>query len=228
MKHLKPTNRHQSYNQALYNRNQTPVIAIGCAGTGKTYGAVKRAISWIEQRGNRVVVTRPNVHFADQSGYLPGTEREKIDPWVRPVQQLFEQLGISASEQQYMEKCGQLTFVPLESIQGLTFDNALIIVDECQNLSFKQLQVLLTRTGQGSQLVLCGDVAQISPLFKNSGLAELIQMIDHFGIPVDIIEFTREDVLRSEQCKRWICAFEDWEMKRDGELYITDQEGPLL
>jgi phosphate starvation-inducible PhoH-like protein len=102
----------------------------------------------------------------------------------------------------------------LEHIQGLTWDNALVIVDEVQNTTFEQLKVLVTRMGKYSKLVLCGDIAQTSPLFKGSGLAEFIRMVEILDLPVHTIHFTREDVLRSEQCKLMIGAFEDWEARK--------------
>ena len=158
-----------------------------------------------------MLVTRPNVSFAKESGFLPGTEREKIDPWVRPIQQNFEAHGISKSHQENLEKQGRLTYMPLEFIQGLTFNDTFIIVDEVQNMSFQQLKVFLTRTGKYSKVVLCGDIAQISPKFKDSGLAELLQMVDYCNLNVHTIEFTYDDIMRSEQCKEWIMAYDQWE-----------------
>ena len=158
-----------------------------------------------------MLVTRPNVSFAKESGFLPGTEREKIDPWGRPIQQNFNAHGINKSHQENLEKQGRLTYMPLEFIQGLTFDDTFIIVDECQNMSFQQLKVFLTRTGKYSKVVLCGDIAQISPKFRDSGLAELLQMIDYCDLSVHTIEFGYGDIMRSDQCKLWIEAFDAWE-----------------
>jgi phosphate starvation-inducible PhoH-like protein len=194
------------------NHQLTPVIAYGSAGVGKTYGAVGAAIEWLEKHNNnKVLVTRPNVSFAKESGFLPGTEREKIDPWVRPIQQNFVANGANKGRQECWEKHGNLTYMPLEFIQGLTFDNTFIIVDECQNMTFQQLKVFLTRTGKWSKVVLCGDIAQISPRFRDSGLAELLQMIDFCNLSVHTIEFTKEDIMRSDQCRAWIEAFDMWE-----------------
>ena len=210
---MKTTKKHDLYNLALRDKKLMPVIAYGSAGVGKTYGAVGAAIEWIKQgKEQKILVTRPNVSFAKESGFLPGTEREKIDPWVRPIQQNFEAHGVDSGKQECMEKRGNLTYMPLEFIQGLTFDNTFIIVDECQNMSFQQLKVFLTRTGKWSKVVLCGDVAQVSPKFKDSGLAELLEMIDYCNMDVHTIEFGKDDILRSEQCKAWIEAFEAWEL----------------
>lgn len=206
------TKTHKLYELALRDKGRTPVIAYGCAGTGKTCGAVGAAIEWLEKdKRKKVLVTRPNVSFAKEGGYLPGTEREKIDPWVRPIQQNFEFYGYHKGIQESLEKNGRLNYLSLEFVQGLTFDDTFIIVDECQNMTFQQLKVFLTRIGKYSKVVLCGDIAQISPKFRGSGLAELIQMIEYFNMNVHTIEFKREDILRSEECKAWITAFDDWE-----------------
>ena len=79
-------------------------------------------------------------------------------------------------------------------------------------MTFQQLKVFLTRIGKYSKVVLCGDIAQISPKFRGSGLAELLEMIDYFNMNVHTIEFKRDDILRSEECKAWITAFENWEV----------------
>lgn len=209
------TKNHELYDLALRDKSLMPVIAYGSAGVGKTYGAVGAAVEWLAKgKKQKVLVTRPNVSFAKENGYLPGTEREKMEPWVRPIQQNFVAHGVNKGTQESWEKNGNLIYMPLEFIQGLTFDNTFIIVDECQNMTFQQLKVFLTRTGKYSKVVLCGDIAQISPKFQGSGLAELLQMIDYCKMNVHTLEFHKEDILRSDQCKAWIEAFEEWENSR--------------
>lgn len=219
-------NNHDLYKLALHDKKQYPTIAIGSAGTGKTYGAVEAALDQLLHRKvERIICTRPNVSFADKNGFLPGTEREKMDPWVRPIIQHIDNImkqGIDLKgvkekiSADYLEREHRLLFYPLEYIQGMTFDRSFIILDECQNMSFEQLKVFLTRVGKWSKVVLCGDIAQVSPQFKNSGLAELLKMVDYSQIPVHVIEFTHEDILRSEQCKQWIIGFEAWENRKNG------------
>lgn len=204
---------HKLYELALRDKKFYPVIAYGSAGTGKTFGACKAAYEYlVNKEVERIIVTRPNVSFADKNGFLPGTEREKMDPWVRPILQHLEKFAKPGQIAAWEDK-QKLQFYPLEFIQGMTFDRSFIIVDECQNMTFEQLKVMLTRVGEWSKLVLCGDVAQISPKFPNSGLAKLLKMVDAMKLPVHQIEFTRDDIVRSEQCKMWITAFEDWEVK---------------
>lgn len=207
------TSSHKLYDLALRDHDMLPTIAVGPAGTGKTFGAVGFGVEWLQGAGNRkVIVTRPNVSFADEQGFLPGTEREKMEPWVRPILQNFEFHGMCQSYTENLEKLKKLIFMPLGAIQGLTFDNSLIIVDECENMTMLQLKVMLTRVGKYSKVVLCGDIAQTAPTFENSGLGELIKMVEHFDMRVHIINFTRDDIMRSKQCKQWIIAFEDWEL----------------
>ena len=206
------TDRHKAYNLALRDKAMYPTIAYGAAGTGKTYSACEAAVEWLKRdKRSRVLVIRPNVSFADKNGFLPGTEREKMEPWIRPVSQHFSSFGLHSNEQDCLEKKGRLTYLPLEHIQGLTFDNTFVLVDEVQNMTFAQLKVLLTRMGKWSKLVLCGDVAQVSPKFQGSGLAELLDMVDRLGLPVNTIEFTEDDILRSNVCKQFIIAFNKWE-----------------
>ena len=206
------TKAHDLYEQALRDKKLLPVLAIGAAGTGKTCGAVGLAVEWLQSK-RKVVVTRPNVTFADELGFLPGTEREKMEPWIRPILQNFAYHGVNRGVVDGLEKAGNLTFLPLSYVQGLTFDNTLVIVDECQNMTFHQLKVMLTRMGKWSKIVLCGDVAQTSQHFAGSGLEALLRMVRRLELPVHVIEFTHEDILRSDQCKAWIVAFDQWEQE---------------
>jgi phosphate starvation-inducible PhoH-like protein len=212
---LQPTKTHELYEHALHDRARMPTVAYGSAGTGKTYGAIGRAVEWLQEgRKNQVILARPNVSFADTNGFLPGGEREKLEPWIRPLQQNFIAHGVGINHQLDYEKNRRLQYYMLEHIQGLTWDNALVIIDECQNMTFEQIKVLVTRMGQNSKLVLCGDIAQTSPLFKNSGLAQFINMVTALDLPVHTIHFTVDDVLRSETCKMFIGAFEKWEERQ--------------
>ena len=205
---------HDLYYQALRDKQMYPTIAYGSAGTGKTYGAVEAAFEALTmKRVGQIIVTRPNVSFADTNGFLPGTAREKMNPWVRPVLQHLHTF-IQPQVTELWEKQGKLQFHMLEHIQGLTFDNSFVILDECQNMSIGQLKVFLTRMGKFSKVVLCGDVAQTSPKFRNSGLAELINIVERYDMPVHRIEFGPEDILRSDMCKQWIMAFDRWEEEK--------------
>lgn len=90
-------------------------------------------------------------------------------------------------------------------------DDTFIIVGECQNMTFEHIKGLMTRIGKYSKVVLCGDVNQVSPMFKKSGLAEYLEMVEYFDMNVHTIKFTRDDVLRGDVCKEQIIGFENWE-----------------
>lgn len=210
------TVNHTIYAQMLRDKDMLPVIATGPAGTGKTYGAVERAVDWLSDKRKKCLVTRPNVSFAKEGGYLPGTEREKMAPWVRPIEQNFRLHGLGDGALSMLEKEKRLVYMPLEFIQGLTWDDTFIIVDEAQNMTFEQLKVFLTRTGKYSKVVLCGDVAQVSPKFRASGLAELLDMVKQLNGACHSIEFNYNDVMRSKQCKDWIIMFDQWEQLKHG------------
>ena len=192
-----------------------PTIAYGSAGTGKTYGAVEAAFEALtSKKVGQIIVTRPNVSFADTTGFLPGTAREKLQPWVAPVLQHLHRY-IQPQVTDNWEKNGKLQFHLLEHIQGLTFDNSFVILDEAQNMSLHQLKVFLTRMGKFSKVVICGDIAQTSPKFRNSGLGELLKIVEKYHLPVHRIEFGPDDILRSDTCKMFITAFEKYENERD-------------
>lgn len=214
------TERHKAYNLMLNDRENFPVLATGCPGTSKTYGAVSRAITWLsEGKQQKVVISKPNESFTKSLGATKGDYREKVAGWVEPIVQLFIEQGFNRNKVESAEKHGNLVFQPLELIQGYSFHDSLFIVDECENLTFKQLQMIVTRMGQHSKLVLCGDVEQVSPYFKNSGLAEFRKMCLHLDLPIHTVEFTEEDILRSDLCKQFMIGFNKWNnLKSLGEV----------
>lgn len=209
---MNKTDNHKLYGAYLHDRSTTPIIAAGCAGTGKTFTAIGAAIDWLEEsKSNIFIGVRPNIAFAEEIGFLPGTSDEKMMPWVAPMRQCFNKHGMDHAYLSMMEKTKRVQFHPLAFIQGLTFDNAFILVDEFENMSLAQIKGVLTRLGHNSRVVFCGDVKQTSPLFKDSGMREFLHMINVTGIPCHVIEFGPEDILRSQQCKDWILAFDRFE-----------------
>jgi phosphate starvation-inducible PhoH-like protein len=209
------TENHKLYGQFLFSRNSNTVLAIGSAGTGKTCGAIKLAIDWIK-RGRKVVITRPAVSFADKNGFLPGSAREKMEPWIIPIRQNFKYHQIGRELHDKWEVQGAIEYMLLEHAQGVTLDDTLFIIDECQNIKFEELKIILTRGGNNSKIVMCGDVNQVSPRFAGSGLAELVDMAKTLYLPVSIVEFGLDDIVRGETCKMYIEAFEQWEELRGG------------
>lgn len=211
------TKTHDLYNLALRDRDMLPTIAYGTAGTGKTYGACAAAVEWLaNDKHSKFLGVRPNVAFAEDTGFLPGDDREKLAPWIRPITQNLAINGIGYNEQDCLEKKGRIQYMQLAHVQGITLDNTFVILDEVQNMTFAQIKGFMTRVGKYSKVVICGDIAQVSPKFHNSGLSEYLRMIEYFDARVHVLEFTRDDVLRGDICKSQIIMFEDWEQLSNG------------
>jgi len=198
------TERQQEYINALESYSQ--VIVFGPAGTGKTYIAATKAAQMYQTKEiDKIVITRPHVAVGKDIGFLPGTLEEKAQPWAMPVLDVLERhLGKGAVETGV--KNGNIEMCPLALIRGRTFDNAFIILDEAQNLTIPEVKALLTRVGENSQVVLDGDVQQ-SDIKEQSGLSKVTHLAKKHNLPVPVIEFTIDDVVRSDICKQWIKVF---------------------
>lgn len=181
------------------------VICMGPAGTGKSFIAATMAADGLMNRAyRRVVLTRPNVPTGKSIGFLPGELEDKFAPWAAPIlDTMRERMGNGHFEEAYGKS---IEVVPTEYIRGRSFDDAFIIVDEAANLTLDQIKALLTRQGEGSVMILNGDVQQ-NDLGPTSGLSKLIDLIDRRKLPVPVIEFTVEDIVRSPSCKMWVKAF---------------------
>jgi phosphate starvation-inducible PhoH-like protein len=167
------------------------VIGTGPAGTGKTLLACHAgAKALIKGQVGRLILTRPAVSVDEQHGFLPGTLEKKMEPWTRPM---FDCLGkyISPKEiKNYVEIC------PLAYMRGRTFENAWIIGDEMQNSTPAQMKMLLTRLGEGSKMVVTGDVQQHDRGFEENGLSDLTRRVFTVSDYIHHVEFTDEDVVR--------------------------------
>ena len=201
---LPKTDNQQLYIDALKSEDQ--IIVCGPAGTGKTYIAATHAANlYITKQIDKIVITRPHIAVGKDIGYLPGSLEEKTTPWAMPVLDVLERhMGKGAVETGI--KNGNIEMCPLALVRGRTFDNAFIILDEAQNLTIHEVKALLTRVGEGSQLVLDGDIQQ-SDLKGESGLAKIIHLAKKHQLPLPVIEFTIDDVVRSDICKMWIEVF---------------------
>lgn len=138
-------------------KNNTVVIGVGPAGTGKTYLAVAMAVSAFRAKQvNRIILTRPAVEAGEKLGFLPGDLQQKVDPYLRPLYDaLFDMLG-AESFQKYQER-GNIEVAPLAYMRGRTLDDSFIILDEAQNTTPEQMKMFLTRLGFGSKIVVTGD-----------------------------------------------------------------------
>ena len=189
---------------ALTSNNQ--VFILGPAGTGKTYvTATFAADLYITKEIDKIVITRPHVTVGKDMGYLPGTLEEKTYPWALPVLDvLIKHLGKGAVETGI--KNGNIEMAPLALMRGRSFDNSFIIVDETQNITTHELKMLLTRVGEGSRIVLNGDVQQ-SDLPNGDGLSKVIHLSKKHMLPVPVVEFGVDDIIRSDICAQWVKVF---------------------
>lgn len=189
-------------------KNNTIVLGIGPAGTGKTYLAVAMAVkAFRERKVKKIILTRPAVEAGEKLGFLPGDMQDKVDPYLRPLYDaLFDMFGADRFAQ-YMEK-GIIEVAPLAYMRGRTLDEAFIILDEAQNTTSEQIKMFLTRLGNESRMVITGDITQIDlPDTKKSGLVEAVKILR--GIDdIDIHRFTEKDVVRHKLVQDIIKAYE--------------------
>jgi len=189
-------------------RDNTIVLGVGPAGTGKTYLAVAMAVkAFRAHEVNKIILTRPAVEAGEKLGFLPGDLQNKVDPYLRPLYDaLFEMLGPDAFAKQQERGC--IEVAPLAYMRGRTLDDSFIILDEAQNTTPEQMKMFLTRLGFNSKIVITGDVTQIDlPDSKRSGLIEAVKVLK--GIEdISINRFTEKDVVRHKLVQDIIKAYE--------------------
>ena len=186
------------------------VICSGPAGTGKTHVATSMAImGLVRGEYEKVIITRPLVQAGEDTGYLPGTIREKTAPYLRPI---FDELlcYVSNSDIITLMNSGQIEICPLAYMRGRNFHHCFIVADECQNASEKQLMMLLTRIGKGSKIVLTGDTTQSDLAYRNQGgLNDCINGLEDVD-GVGIVKLNTEDIVREPIVERIVTAMEKY------------------
>ena len=182
------------------------VLILGPAGTGKTYvTATCAADLYTLKEIDKIVITRPHVAVGKDIGFLPGTLEEKAQSWALPVLDvLVKHLGRGAVDTAL--KAGNIEVATLALMRGRSFDNAFIIVDEAQNIEIPEIKMLLTRVGEGSTIVLNGDIQQ-SDLKGTSGLSKIIHLSKKHMLDVPVVEFGVDDIVRSGICAEWVKVF---------------------
>ena len=204
---LPKTMHQQQYVDALYRTNTSLVLGIGPAGCGKTLLASSYAIEQcVAGRYDKIVLTRPVVPVEEELGYLPGTVRNKMEPWTQPIVDVFEKATSRKEVMQFLEK-GTIEIVPLAYMRGRSFQRTLVLADEMQNSSPSQMKMLTTRMGEASKLVVMGDLEQSDlPSSKENGLSDLYRRM--LAAPVEwrteiaMIQFGQDDVVRSQLVKQ--------------------------
>jgi phosphate starvation-inducible PhoH-like protein len=195
-------------------RHNLLTFGIGPAGTGKTYLAVAMAVAALQSKEvYRIILTRPAVEAGEKLGFLPGDLQEKVDPYLRPLNDaLFDILG-GELYQRYMEK-RIIEIAPLAYMRGRTLDDSFIILDEAQNTTPEQMKMFLTRMGFGSKVIVNGDITQVDlPKGSVSGLTEVATIFrDVPGITV--VTLGHKDVVRHELVQKIIRAYDDYDRQR--------------
>jgi phosphate starvation-inducible PhoH-like protein len=207
------TTNQRSYVDAI-GRNDL-VVAIGPAGTGKTYLAVACALAALKEgQVTKIVLTRPVVEAGEKLGFLPGDFYEKVNPYLRPLYDAFYAMLGPDRFRLYRDE-ETIEIVPLAYMRGRTLDNAFIILDEAQNATIEQVKMFLTRMGSGSKTLVNGDITQIDLASRrHSGLINLPMILK--GIPgIEVIHFTEADVVRHHLVREIIKAYDDWEKSED-------------
>ena len=189
----------------------TVVFAIGPAGTGKTYLAMAKAVVALKNKVvSRIILTRPAVEAGEKLGFLPGDLQSKVDPYLRPLYDaLYEFMGPDAYHK--MVENGTIEVAPLAYMRGRTLSDSFIILDEAQNCSMEQLKMFLTRFGEGSKVVVTGDVTQIDlPEERKSGLKRISEILSSVE-DIAVVELSNKDVVRHKLVKDIVKAFEKYE-----------------
>ncbi len=189
-------------------QNHDIVFCVGPAGTGKTYIAVAQALKLVLTRQVRkMVLTRPVVEAGENLGFLPGDLEQKLNPYLRPLQDAMESL-VEPETIRRMEVSGMIELAPLAYMRGRSLDDAVIILDEAQNTTKEQMKMFLTRPGMNSRAIITGDRTQVDlSCRQESGLSSAIRIVGN--IPeIAIVTLDEKDVVRNPLVKKIVRAYE--------------------
>jgi phosphate starvation-inducible protein PhoH len=212
MRPIKPITKTQEVLFESYKQGYN-IAAIGTAGTGKTMCAVYLGLSDVlqKQEYERVIIIRSAVQTRDQ-GFMPGSLKEKIAYYESPYIDIVNDLFARGDAYQILKQKGSLEFMSSSFVRGLTFDNAVIIVDECQSMTMHELDSIITRVGESSKIIFCGDTKQDDLKGSRnrndvSGLRDFVKVLEKIR-SFDVVEFGIQDIVRSGLVKEYIIAKE--------------------
>ena len=194
-------------------KKKSIVFGVGPAGTGKTYLAVAlAALAFKNKQIDKIILTRPAVEAGEKLGFLPGDLGAKVDPYLRPLYDALQEMFGLDTYAKLLER-GAIEIAPLAYMRGRTLSNAFIILDEAQNTTKEQMKMFLTRMGEGSKIVVTGDVTQIDlPNKEVSGLIHATKILNNID-DIAIIKLSSKDVVRSELVQAIVDAYAESEEK---------------
>ena len=210
LKSIRALTENQAVAIDFYHKNLNLGL-FGCAGTGKTLMAVNLALQSIlhpDCPQDKLVIIRSAVQSRDQ-GFMPGNLEEKMKEYETPLHGVFEFLLGRPSSYSDMKEAGLVEFTSTSFLRSLTIDNAIIVFDECQNALFRELDTVITRAGKNTKVIFVGDSGQDDLTgMKNqvSGLPQAIRVLKSMSSIFGVVEFTTDDIVRSELAKAWIKA----------------------
>jgi phosphate starvation-inducible PhoH-like protein len=185
------------------------VFGVGPAGTGKTYLAVGMAVNQLRQGvAKKIVLVRPAVEAGERLGFLPGDIAAKINPYLRPLFDALNDMMEHEQVKRYMES-DIIEIAPLAFMRGRTLNNAVIILDEGQNTTIPQMKMFLTRMGQGSKIIVTGDVTQVDlPRQTRNGLLDAVHRLRDLE-RIGVVYLDQHDIVRHPLVQKIVVAYED-------------------
>jgi phosphate starvation-inducible PhoH-like protein len=210
---VKPNTKGQAkYVQTMLNNDLT--FCIGPAGTGKTYLAVAIAVSMLKKRQiRRIILARPAVEAGEKLGFLPGDIQAKVNPYLRPLFDALEDM-MEFSQMRKLMELDIIEIIPLAFMRGRTLNESVIICDEAQNTSTMQMLMVLTRLGQGSKMIITGDITQIDlPSGQKSGMIEAIETLRRIK-GIGYVQLTQTDIVRHRLVQNIVQAYKKKQKKK--------------
>ena len=206
LRHINPRTANQSaFIEAMNTHDMT--FGLGPAGTGKTFLAVAKAVADMEaNKVDKIILTRPAVEAGENLGFLPGDLKEKIDPYLRPLYDaLYDMLPRDIVDKKIEN--GEIEIAPLAYMRGRTLSHAVVILDEAQNTTPMQMKMFLTRLGEGSKMVINGDLTQTDlPRGTESGLKDAARILKNVA-EIAFVEFDERDVVRHGLVSKIVNAY---------------------